>query len=92
LAVFGLYLACALDGLRRLERASGPVAEQVVIGAIAHVGRGMGVTLLAHFSMLTNGWAPPGRAIVTLVIAALFTAVYASTRARRDAAVAIRPY
>ncbi len=91
-AVFGAYLACALHGLRRLATTRGHVPEQVTIGAIAQVGRGMAVTLLAHFTMLRKGWSPAQRGVVTLTLAILFVGTYLVTLAQRDRVLAIRPY
>jgi 4-hydroxybenzoate polyprenyltransferase len=90
-AAFATYLACALHGLFLLTRSGGWVADQVVVGAIAAVGRAMSVTLLAHYSMLGRHWSAPGRAGVVGALAALFVALYAATLGERDRAV-VRPY
>lgn len=89
---FGLYLAGALHALSRLAAAATPTAEQVAIGAVAAMGRGMAVTLLAQLSLLNEGW-PTGRAVAVLVVvAALFGARYAATLAVQARDPAIRPY
>lgn len=71
---------------------TGHIAEQVTIGAIAGVGRGMAVTLLAHFTMLHKDWPPAGRGAVVLTLAVLFAGMYVVTLAQRDRVLAIRPY
>jgi 4-hydroxybenzoate polyprenyltransferase len=91
-AVFAVYLGCALHGLHRLATTSGHIAEQVTIGAIAQVGRGMAITLLAHFTMLHKGWPPAGRGLVMLTLGILFATTYLVTLAQRDRVLAIRPY
>ncbi len=90
--VFGLYLVCALHGLRRLATTTGRIAEQVTIGAIAQVGRGMAMTLLAHLTMLHKGWSPTAQVVITLTLATLFVGTYLVTLAQRDRVAAIRPY
>jgi 4-hydroxybenzoate polyprenyltransferase len=82
-AAFAVYLGCALHGLRRLAAATGHAEEQVTIVAVAQVGRGMCVTLLAHMTMVARGWAPGRQAVAVLVLAALFAGTYASTVAQR---------
>lgn len=91
-AAFAALLACALHGLRRLEATDGYVAQQVVIGAIAQTGRGMGVVLLAHLTMVGKGWGPPAQALVVVVLALLYAGMYAATLAERERVLAIRPY
>lgn len=89
--LFALYLAGALYALSRLASASDPVAEQAAIGAVAVVGRAMAITLLAHYSMLNEGW-PAGRAAAVLVVlAAVLGAKYGATLRRRDREPAVRP-
>ena len=92
--VFVAYLACVLHGLYLLARADGHVAEQVLIGAIAQVARGMAITLLAHFTMMAEGWTTGDQMIVLLLLAGTFIYLYLGTAARRDrvAAAAIRPF
>lgn len=91
-AVFVVYLGCALDGLRRLATTTGHIAEQVTIGAIAQVGRGMAITLLAHFSMLEKGWPAAGRAVMVLTLGILFAGTYVVMLDQRERVLAIRPY
>jgi len=95
--VFAAYLGCALQGLRRLEAADGasiPTSnpEQVIIGSIASVGRAMAISLLAHFTMLHDGWTPLSRAVVTTAIALLFICMYSTIASKRDTAVTVRPF
>jgi 4-hydroxybenzoate polyprenyltransferase len=91
---FAGYLGCALHGLRRLAAATDHAEEQVTIVAIAQVGRGMCITLLAHLTMVAKGWSPGAQAAMILVLAALFVGTYASTVAQRHRipAALIRPY
>jgi 4-hydroxybenzoate polyprenyltransferase len=93
-AVFVAYVACAIHGLRLLVRADHAVTEQVIIGAIASVGRGMGITLLAHLTMLDKGWSSGRQDLVYLALAVLVVGMYrAIVRERaRVPAEAIRPY
>lgn len=92
MAAFAVYLACALHGLHRLATTTGFIAEQVIIGAIAQIGRGMAITLLAHFTMLHQGWSTAGRGLVVVTLAVFFAGMYAVTLAQRDRVLAIRPY
>jgi hypothetical protein len=94
IAVFVVYVACVLYGLNLLARADGFVADQVVIGGIAQVGRGMAITLLAHLTMTSEGWAVRDQSIVQLVLASTMVYLYMETVARRRTApvAAIRPY
>ena len=92
IVVFALYLVCALHGLHRLREASGHTAEQVMIGAIAWIGRAMAITLLAHFTMLHDRWTMFSRAGVTTAVALFFVGMYAVIASKRDAPVAVRPY
>jgi 4-hydroxybenzoate polyprenyltransferase len=91
-AAFAVLLACALDGLRRLAATDGYVAQQVVIGAIAQAGRGMGVVLLAHLTMAGKGWGPMAQGSVMVVLALLYAGLYAATLSERERVLAIRPY
>jgi 4-hydroxybenzoate polyprenyltransferase len=92
IAAFAGLLACALHGLRRLAATDGYVAQQVVIGAIAQSGRGMGVILLAHLTMVGEGWGSSAQALVVVVLALLYAGMYATTLAERERVLAIRPY
>ena len=91
-ASFAALLVCALHGLRRLAATDGHVAQQVVIGAIAQSGRGMGLVLLAHLTMAGNGWNPTAQALVVVVLAVLYAGMYAATLSERERVLAIRPY
>lgn len=91
-AAFAVLLACALHGLRRLATTDGSVTQQVVIGAIAQTGRGMGVVLLAHLTMAGKGWGSMARASVIVVLALLYAGLYAATLSERERVLAIRPY
>jgi 4-hydroxybenzoate polyprenyltransferase len=91
-AAFAALLACALHGLRRLATTDGYVAQQVVIGAIAQAGRGMGVVLLAHLTMVGKGWGSTAQDAVVVALALLYTGLYAATLSERERVLAIRPY
>ena len=91
LAVASL-LACALHGLRELASSDGFVRQQVVIGAIAVCGRGMGVTLLAHLTMAGQGWAAVAKAMVVATVSLLYMGMYRVTLAQRERVLTIRPY
>lgn len=86
-----VFVACALHGLRRLAGGSDPVADQVVIGAIAMAGRGLCTTILAHLTMLGEDWAPGPQAIVLALLAVTFAANYATTLTQRAPAWALHP-
>jgi 4-hydroxybenzoate polyprenyltransferase len=92
--VFVAYLACVLHGLRSLMRAGGYAAEQVIIGAIAQIGRGMAITLLAHFTMVAEGWSFTQQSLVTAALALMFVGIYREIIAEREAVplAAVRPY
>jgi len=90
--VFVVYLGCALDGLRRLAVASDPTEEQHLIGAIAQAGRGMAITLLAHFTMASKGWPPGRQAVVLLLVTAVFVGMYAAAVAERERVPAPQPF
>ena len=65
-----VYLALALWLLARLSTERGTRSDENTISAIAITGRGMLVTVLAHFSMAGAHWAPPA---YSAVLAALVT-------------------
>jgi hypothetical protein len=52
----------------------------------------MGVTLLAHLTMVTKGWPPTGQTMVLTVLGALYVGMYLTTLAQRERVTAIRPY
>lgn len=93
-AVFVAYLACVLHGLYVLARGDGYVTDQVVIAAIALVGRGMCITVLAHLTMTAEGWAAADQALLQVLVGAAFVALYAETAAARRSVrlAAIRPF
>lgn len=94
IAVFGGYLACVLYGLYVLARGEGHLPGQVVIGAIARIGRGMSISLLAHLTMTAEAWTPERQSVVHVLVAGAAVALYAElVVSRQDAAVAVaRPY
>jgi 4-hydroxybenzoate polyprenyltransferase len=67
--VAGLLAVVAL--LARLSRVSSPREDTVLVGAIAVLGRGLLVTLLAHLSMRPLGWVAWQQAAVLLALAVL---------------------
>ena len=91
-AAMVVLLACALHGLGRLATTAGMVAQQVVIGAIAQTGRGMGIVLLAHLTMGTKGWSGSGPTLVLLAVTVLYAGQYAVTLSERDRVLELRPY
>ena len=94
IGVIGAYLVCVLHGLYLLARADGSVAEQVIIGAIALVGRAMCITLLAHLTMSAELWSIRDQALLHLALAFVFVYMYLETAAKRETvtAAAIRPF
>jgi len=94
ISVFVVYVVCVLNGLYLLARADGQTAEQVLIGAIAHIGRGMGITLLAHLTMTAKAWSIGDQTLVHLSLAVVFVWMYLETAAKRDRvdAAAVRPF
>jgi 4-hydroxybenzoate polyprenyltransferase len=94
IAVFAIYLACALHGLFLLSRSDDHTQQQVIIGAIAHVGRGMAITLLAYLTMLQRAWSYGDQTLVQVALAVLFVWWYLEATAERKAlsAAAIRAF
>jgi 4-hydroxybenzoate polyprenyltransferase len=94
IGVFVAYLACVLHGLYVLAGTSDLPTDQVIIGGIAHVGRSMAITLLAHLTMSAKGWAPADQALWQLVIACAMVYLYVETVARRHTVTVadVRPY
>ena len=92
--VFVLYVACALHGLRLLARTRSFVSEQVIIGAIANVGRGVCITVLAYFTMASKGWSTGRQDLVYFSLAFLFVGMYRATIAERGKVTleAVRPF
>lgn len=93
-AVFVVYSGFVLRGLFLLARSERFESSQVVIGAIAQVGRGMGVTLLAHLTMAAKAWSLADQTLVHVAIAAVFVVLYLETAAQRETvdATALRPF
>ncbi len=92
--VFVVYLACVLHGLFLLARAKGLLPELMIISAIAIVGRAMGITLLAHLTMLEKAWPVGDQSLVHLVLAGTFLFIYGEKVGQRESATAeaIRAY
>ncbi len=94
-AVGGLELAfmlCAVHGLVCLASETDPVAEQVIIGAIVQAGRGLGIVVPAHLTMLDQGWPRSWPVLVLAAIGVTSVVAYAATYAVRGRVTAIRPY
>ena len=69
---FALFGGCALYGLYALARPVPQFAESNVISAIAMLGRGMAVTLLAHYSMIDLGHSVSRQILVCALLTTLF--------------------
>jgi len=69
-------LLCVLHGLSRVGADDGPDVDETAIAAIALAGRGLGVVLLAHLTMLEQGWATTPATGVLVALTALFAAAY----------------
>jgi 4-hydroxybenzoate polyprenyltransferase len=80
-ATWAAYLMAALWLLRDLSVERGARRDEALISAIAVVGRGMIITLLAHFSMTGAHWPAPAYLGVMAALAAI-TLAQASTMAR----------
>jgi len=77
LAPIAVLLACVLHGLSRIAADAGAADTDTAIAGIAQTGRGLGVMLLGHFTMLEQGWPAGAQLGVTAAVAALFVAAYA---------------
>jgi len=88
----GLLVACALHGLRRLAAETNSVSEQVIIGAIAQAGRGLGVVVLAQLTMASSGWAESIQNLVILAVAGSFVGLYAIAFSDRERVLELRPF
>ena len=73
LAGFVVFVAAALYGLWELAKKTSRFEEWAIVAAIAMIGRGMAVTLLAHYSMLDLGHPAINQIGVTSVLTGLFT-------------------
>ncbi len=56
-AAYGVYLACTLGLLWTLDRSTSARRDSTLIAAIAIFGRGMLVTLYAHYALLAAHWS-----------------------------------
>lgn len=73
-ALAGAWVAClavVLGLLRALSVERGARRDEALISAIAILGRGMVLTLLAHFSMAGAGWSVPAYVAVMGVLVAV---------------------
>ena len=68
IAAYAVYLAVTLGLLYLLARSTSPRRDTALIAGIAVLGRGMVVTLYAHFAMLAAHW---GAAAMSALLAAL---------------------
>lgn len=93
-AVFAAYAGCALHGIRVLARAHEPSLQHAIIASIASICRGMGITLLTHFTMTAKGWSTTHMSLVHVALGLLFVAMYRSLMIEREseAAATVRPY
>ncbi|MEO8329985.1 MAG: hypothetical protein ABI586_08275, partial [Candidatus Nanopelagicales bacterium] len=87
-----LLLACALYGLNFLAAATSPLDEQVIIGAIAQAGRGLGVVLLAQLTMVDKGWSGVALSLVIVAVAGAFVGLYAVAINDRERVLELRPF
>jgi drug/metabolite transporter (DMT)-like permease len=70
-AVYAAGLGVMIWLLRRLVRSTGPRQDTLLVAAIAIVGRGLVMTLLAHLSMRPLGWTTLQQALVVLALGVL---------------------
>jgi 4-hydroxybenzoate polyprenyltransferase len=92
--VFVAFVASTLHGLNLLARAQEYAAEQVIIGAIAHLARGMGITVLAYFTMVGKGWSTGRQDLVFAALAVVFVGMYRAMIVERTTVTleALRPF
>ena len=92
-AVFalGVFLSAALYGLCELGRASSRYDEAALIAAVAMIGRGIAVILLAHYSMADPGHPPGQQLLVMAILTALFLWVSWSAARAPEPASTRRP-
>lgn len=81
-AAHAVWVGAALVLLRALADDRGLRRDERLISAIAIVGRGMVVTVIAHLGMTDAGWSAPASAAVLASITAI-VAGQAATMARR---------
>jgi 4-hydroxybenzoate polyprenyltransferase len=72
-----VLLIAVLHGLSALAADTGRAADEDAIGVIAQLGRGLGVLLVAHLTMLEQGRGAGERLGVTVALTVLFVAGYA---------------
>ncbi len=90
--VVAAFAGCAIHALVHLAHETDQTAEQVIIGAQAHAGRGLALLLLAHYAMLDKGWGTSAQVLVTLGFAMVFIGLYGATMSERERVEAIRAY
>lgn len=71
LAAFAVYLAVVGSLLWALSVDRGARRDEAIVSAIAVIGRGSVVTLLAHFAMTAAHWSAPAARAVTFTLAAI---------------------
>ena len=81
-AAFAVYLAVVGSLLWALSADRGARRDEAIMSAIAVIGRGSVVTLLAHFAMTAARWSAPASGAVTVALAAIMVG-QAFTMARR---------
>lgn len=93
-AAFAAYLACVGYALYLLARSEDRVADEAIIGGIAQIGRGMCVSVLAHLTMTSEGWAVVDQTVVQSLVAIAFVGLYAELVVSRGraGAVVVRPF
>ena len=94
IGVFVVYLACVLHALWALATGHEYASDQVIIGAIAQIGRGMAITLLAFLTMSSKEWSLGAQTLVLMSLAFVFVLMYLEVIAQRDTVdvAAIRPF
>ncbi len=82
IAVNAVFLAAALLLLRALSTGRGPHRDERLIAAIAIVGRGIVLVLLAHLALTNAHWAAPwyGSTLAALTAGLLYLAVAMARR------------
>ncbi|MEV4670172.1 UbiA family prenyltransferase [Actinomadura sp. NPDC049382] len=82
IAVNAVFLAAALLLLRALSTGRGPHRDERLIAAIAIVGRGIVLVLLAHLALTNAHWAAPwyGSMLAALTVGLLYLAVAMARR------------
>jgi 4-hydroxybenzoate polyprenyltransferase len=70
-AVYAVGLAVLVWLLARLARSTGPRQDTLLVAAVAILGRGLVMTLLAHLSMRPLAWTTLQQALVVLALGVL---------------------